>query len=668
MQINQNYTNKIIILPEFIANQIAAGEVVQRPESVVKELVENSLDAGATEITVIIQDGGKKLISVFDNGQGMSRDDIMLSIRRHATSKVKTQEDLEKILTFGFRGEALASISSVADIEIRSKSQNEEFGWKLISEPLKEPNIEPMNLSQGTQIFVRNLFYNVPARKKFMKSKLTEIRHTSDTLMRFALIHNDKRITFYSDDNLIFDVHPTDWKSRTIQLLGNSFQAGFMDLFYQNELMKVEGFIALPELARPSTSGQFLFVNRRPIEARNLSYAIFSAYDNLLEKNHKPVYLINLTIDPEKIDVNIHPQKNEVKFDNENYVYNTLRKSIVQTLEKYNLTNKLDVENNSIQQPFVRYKDEKGDYLLVNQVTGEVFADKPNVENFPNSNQSQPNRTDYSNFDKGNNSYQNKNFNNYENNKNYQTYSSQQSQSQFSPQAYQNLIKPEISQSFASNENNLTDKTNLFTENNTAKIQQSDELFAQLENAEYWQIFNKYIIVHLRDRILLVDQHNAHERVIFEKKLENVKYHLSKDLLFENSFELNPSEIVVVQEIADEIREVGFQFEIIQPNKSVVKSIPEDIELGKEEYIFKKIIEEYQSKYKVSQIIGREKVIATMSCKAAIKTGEPLSHEKMKHLVIDLFKCQNPYNCPHGRPIVLDLGILNLDRQFGRSS
>lgn len=635
------HKSTIIILPEFIANQIAAGEVVQRPESVVKELVENSLDAESTEIVVIIHDGGKQLINVIDNGLGMIKSDLLLSIRRHATSKIKTQEDLERISTFGFRGEALASIASVADIEIRSRHSSEEHGWRLLSEPIKQPIIEPFNIASGTQIYVRNLFYNVPARKKFLKSKITEIRYISDSLMRIALINPGIRFTFYSDDNLIFDVKPASWKKRIVELLGNSAIDGFMEVAYENELMKLSGYIAKPELARPTSSGQFLFVNRRPVESRNLSYAIFSAFENLLDKSKKPVYLLNLTIDPEKIDVNVHPQKSEVKFDNENYVYNTLRKAVAITLENNNLITNIDLQYGFTQQPFVRLTDNNKS-IIVNQITGEIIDNEIKQQNHP--------------------IYYEKNYNT----DNYHPKITNKTEN-IDWKNYQQLIKPTEPQLNQPNRNKIDIEDNATTLFIHKTKEDTKNLLSQLENANYWQVFNKYIIVHLIDRIILVDQHNAHERILFEQNLKKYAQSKPNKLLFESKFSLSPSEFALVKEIADELTEIGFELIANPPNEIIIISVPDSVAYGEEELIFRKIIDEYNSKYELSKISNKEKMLATLSCKSAIKTGEQLTLPSMKQLVIDLFQCENPYLCPHGRPIILDMKLAELDKQFGRS-
>lgn len=625
--------NTIIILPEYLANQIAAGEVVQRPESVVKELVENSLDAKASEIVVVITDGGKQLINVIDNGIGMSRPDLELSIKRHATSKIKTQEDLERILTFGFRGEALASISSVADVEIRTRQSDEEIGWKLVSQPLKEPTIEPFNTPVGTQVFVRNLFYNVPARRKFMKSKITEIRHISDTLMRIALINPSIRFTFYSDDNLIFDVHPSDWKTRINYLLGSSTIEGFFELNFENDFMKLSGFIARPELARPTTSGQFLYVNRRPVESRNLAYAVFSAYENLLEKNHKPVFLLNIEIDPEKIDVNIHPQKSEVKFENENFIYNSLRQAVARTLEANNLITNIDFQNNLLKNPFVKLNDENNKSILVNQLTGEVIDS--NEIGKPTSHQTHFSEPSISREYRSNNNFD---WNN-----------------------YRKLVE--------NTPNNTFKETNYIERADQPHSQQTpiklNEL--DLENAQFWQIFNKYIIVQFADRLILVDQHNAHERVLYERNSNFLFNHSSHKLLFETTVQLSPTEFSIAKEIHQELEDIGFEIKFGEANQIQITAVPEFISYGDEELMLKKILDEYHTKYQFNKITNKEKILASMSCKSAIKTGEKLTQEAMKRLVADLFACENPYMCPHGRPIIIEMKLSELDKQFGRS-
>lgn len=645
--------NKIHILPDFIANQIAAGEVVQRPESVVKELVENSLDSGATEIAVIIQDGGKQLISVVDNGSGMSDEDLMLSVKRHATSKIFTQEDLENISTFGFRGEALASISSVADLEIRTKIKDKSIGSRILCEPNKDPILEQFNQEIGTQIFVKNLFYNVPARKKFLKSKLTEVRHISDTVIRFALANPDIKFTYYNEDVLIFDVNPSDLKGRIINLLGSSANEGFMEINYENELVKISGYIGNPSLARPSSSGQYLFVNRRPIDSRNLSYAIYSAFEHLLEKNHKPIYVINLEINPDKIDVNIHPQKNEIKFDNENYVYNTLRKAVSNTLEMNNLTTNINIDNKVINRPFVRIQNElnKNEFMLVNQVTGEIITEN-DISLESNQKKIEFSFVPKENYSDNKFQFKNKNDDFYQ---------------KFNQVNYDNIVSKYSPGQM--NENKQSDQNN-FGDNQKLNISRSnlEDIRKELPFSNYYQLHNKYIIVQTESGVIFVDQHNAHERIIYESAIERLNnvYSKGQATLFPLEIKLKVSYISLLQELQEEIQSLGFEFNFKSSDTVLITAKPIDVPNGLEEKMLIEILDDYLNTMQISQTSKRDRIAASYSCKSAIKTGEKLTIDRMKQLTIDLFNCKIPYVCPHGRPIILELSLYDLDKQFGR--
>jgi DNA mismatch repair protein MutL len=377
---NEKSENIIRILPDFIANQIAAGEVVQRPESVVKELVENSLDSGATCIILVVKNAGKSLIHVVDNGSGMTKNDLELSVKRHATSKVFNSEDLEEIKTFGFRGEALASVCSVAGVEIRTKQNDSEYGWKLISEPMKDVLIEASKCDNGTQVFVRNLFYNVPARRKFLKSNLTEFRYISDTIIKIALAKPDIRFTFYDDDTLIFDVKASGLKERIISLLGQTVKESLIEVEYENDFVKINGYIGEPHLARQSRSGQYFFLNGRSILSNSLSHAVFSCYEQLLDKNQKPLFVLNIKIDYSKVDVNVHPQKHEVKFDDERFVYNSIKSAVLSSLNSHQLIPETEFNLMNAANPFINI-NEGNSRVFVNKITGEIVSGSNNFSN-----------------------------------------------------------------------------------------------------------------------------------------------------------------------------------------------------------------------------------------------------------------------------------------------
>ncbi|MES2766700.1 MAG: DNA mismatch repair endonuclease MutL, partial [Bacteroidota bacterium] len=349
-------SQKIHILPDFIANQIAAGEVVQRPESVVKELVENSLDAGADSVAIVVRGAGKKLIHVIDNGRGMERDDLQLALKRHATSKIQTMQDLERIQTLGFRGEALASISSVASVEIRTKREEDSLGWKLCSEPNEAEVLEPFSAEKGTQIFVKNLFFNVPARRKFLKSDLTEFRYISDTMLKFAVSNPAVRFTFYDDDTLIFDTKPSALKERICDVLGAQIENNLIEISFKNDFVEVSGFVGKPLLAKQSRAGQYLFLNGRSIMNRAVSHAVFSPFEHILDKNQHPFFVLNLAIDPEKVDINVHPQKHEVKFDDDRVVYNAVQQAVGEALQSNHFVPEVRFREQVAQSPFEKMR------------------------------------------------------------------------------------------------------------------------------------------------------------------------------------------------------------------------------------------------------------------------------------------------------------------------
>ncbi len=617
MNSNFQQQNKIKILPEYIANQIAAGEVVQRPESVVKELVENSLDAGADTIAVIIHNGGKKLIHVVDNGLGMSKEDLLLSIRRHATSKIITVEDLEEIRTYGFRGEALASIAAVSQLEIRSKTPEFDIGWKLIVEPNKEPSIEPISMDVGTQIFVKHLFYNVPARKKFLKSDLTEFRYISDTLLKIALCRNDIRFVFYDEDSLVFDVHKSTTEERIKVLLGDLIYDSILKVDLEYQGVRIWGYIGQPHLAKTSRGGQYLYLNGRSIKSRALTYAVFLAYEHLLEKQTSPFFFINIELDPKKFDVNVHPQKHEVKFDDDKFIFNLINTAVNKTLTENNLAPSISVH--SSYEPFKKIETSEEGHSpvvqLVNKMTGEVIDEK-----FQFGSKIENSEKFYSNFRK-----------------------------KFS------YLPPQKS-------SHLADSYALFAK------QFSNEDVGQKPWKNILQVHNKYIIVEKEDGILLVDQHAAHERILYEKaeKALQTNDSNSQQLLFPLAIQFNPVELTAVKEIRSELEKIGFRFEVLSNGEIEFFSIPSDIVNREEEDIIREIVAMYIETSKTNQSAQRDNLIASYSCKAAIKTGQKLTNEEMESLLFELFNCSIPYACPHGRPVLIELTLEELDKNFCR--
>ncbi|MCX7908183.1 MAG: DNA mismatch repair endonuclease MutL [Ignavibacteria bacterium] len=608
--------NKIRILPEYIANQIAAGEVVQRPESVVKELVENSLDAGAKTIAVILHKGGKQLIHVVDDGYGMSKEDLALSIRRHATSKIYTAEDLEAILTYGFRGEALASIASVSNLEIRTKRKQDELGWKLLSEPNKEPSIEPIDMDNGTQVFVRNLFFNIPARRKFLKSDLTEFRYISDTLMKIALCRNDVRFVFYDEDSLIFDVHPSTPKERIKELLGETVYSSIIDVDFEYSGIKIWGFIGLPHLAKVSRNEQFLFLNGRSIRNRALTYAVFLAYEHLLEKQTNPFFLLHIELDPKRFDVNVHPQKYEVKFEDEKFVFNVVNSAVSKALAENNLAPSVSIQSRfeQLQKIPSEPTSNKSNFQLVNKLTGEIIEKDDFIE-------------------------KNKHYNFTERNK--------------------FKVKGISKEAFQKNIDILLKQEGQF----------DAETLYQKPWKNVYQLHNKFILVEKEDRIVLIDQHAAHERILFEKAKKAIynNQSLVQQLLFPIVVQLNPFEFIAIKEIQNDLYKLGFHFQLTTNSEIELIAIPLDVIHNEPTSILKEILASFIETSEVKPSDIREYLIATYSCKAAIKTGQSLSKEEMESLIEELLNCEIPFACPHGRPTMVEMTIDELDKTFCRN-
>lgn len=658
MEINNNISksNKITILSDFIANQIAAGEVVQRPESVIKELIENSLDAAANSIAVIVKDAGKQLIHIVDNGTGMSQDDLALSIKRHATSKIFNAEDLDEIRTFGFRGEALASICSVANVEIRSSQLNDEHGWKLIAEPMKTDIIEPCIMDKGTQIFVRNLFYNVPARRKFLKSNITEFRYISDTMLKFAISMPEIRFTFYDSDNLIFDVFPEPLDKRIGKLFGDNIAKQIIPVDYAERNIRVFGFIGSPEIAKQTRSGQYFFLNKRSIISKSLSHAVFSSFEHLLENNRNPFFILFLELDPKKYDVNVHPQKHEVKFDDERIIYSIIHRAVANSLQRHGLIADLIVSENFSKSPIEKEEtslNSNNDLLLVNKMTGEIINPNPNYNQNNNYNYNSSQRYNY-NYTK----------NNYPNPNNSLTSNHFQT----------NDIETRVNSSAnTENSNNTNNSISAFDYMFGKSIpeQISTELFNQIELQEndFWQLNNKYIFVSVPDGVLIIDQHAAHERVLYEKAIKamNKEFANAQELLFPVRVQINAIQSSIIREILEEINSIGYTIGIITESEIEISSVPLDIKSGYEAQSLIEIIELYEEGEKLQHREQRDNLAASFSCKAAIKTGEQLSKPEMKSLFRSIQKCKMPYSCPHGRPTIIKFTMQELDKRFERT-
>ena len=631
----------IRILPEFIANQIAAGQVVSRPESVVKELVENSLDAGSDTVMVVIKDAGKQLIYVVDNGKGMSRSDLSIALKRHSTSKIFTSEDLEAINTFGFRGEALASIASVAGIEIRTFRVNEPNAWKLTSEPMGEPKIEPCSLDVGSQIFVRNLFYNIPARKKFLHSNLTEFRYISETMVRFALAKPNIRFIFYDDTTLVFDAKKSSLLDKIKQVVGREAAENAIPLEYSESGIKISGYIGTPSIAGKTRANQYIFLNGRYIQNKSVNFAAFTAYEHLLEKALHPFYVLNISMDAAEYDINVHPLKYEVKFDDEKKVFNAVNKAVTAALSKSNFVSDAVESLVNAVSPFERVvvpqtkKSNSEDVFLVNKSTGEIVnrrSDNPAPEPVQNT---RGNSGGFSNSFRYNDIPKEPLFYNAD------------------------TLKPNLSMQKEETPTSEVSKNSL------------DVLRPFAENASgirFFQLHCKYLLFEVPSGMLILDQHAAHERVLYEKILANMNssQHKSQQLLFPEEYTLSPAVIAAIKEIASEINSMGYIFTTDDCKVSVSAVPPDDAFGSGSEIAFSEVINQYIEESRVRIASRRENLAASFACKAAIKTGKILSREEIVDLVKALLACDMPQCCPHGRPTSIIFPLTKFDKIFGR--
>lgn len=673
---------EIQILPDFIANQIAAGEVVQRPESVVKELVENSLDAGATEIVVVVRGAGKQLLHIMDNGKGMSEADLALAPKRHATSKIKTTEDLAHIMTLGFRGEALASICSVAQVEIRTRRQKDEHGWKLVAEPLQEPTIEPCAMEAGTQVFVRNLFYNVPARRKFLRSDLTEFRHIADTMTRFALSRPDVRFVFYDDDTLVHDLAPAPPHQRITDALGKRFSDTLMRVDFSEQLangsdIHVTGYIGQPQFAKRTKAEQFFYMNGRVISSRQLSHAVMSAYEHLIDQSSYPPFVLFLAVDPERVDVNIHPQKHEVKFDDDRTMYTAIRRAVAETLARHNLTPSAQFRETQGFPEFggnlermtlaPQHPTLLGESVLVNRDTGEILS--------PSAKEPEPRYAPPSErrMTQGEMSAYEQIFGRERNSASERFASERPASERFSAEnrqasAFQgNAFQHDAFQRDAFQNDSFAQTSNGSPLGQNAPEGASQQHFAPAKF--YWQLHKKYVVMPTASGMAIIDQHAAHERILYERALKamNEGFKYGQELLFPVHVQMTSGDAALTKELQEDLQKMGFDLGQMEQGVEI-RGVPADVRTGREEDALRELLEQYREYNDLRHTSVRDNLAASFGCRSAIRAGDALTFQEMRQLVDDLYAAQMPYTCPHGRPTIIEVPLAEFDKRFGRTS
>jgi len=597
----------IQLLPDHVANQIAAGEVVQRPASVVKELLENAIDSEATTIKLIIRDAGKALVQVIDNGIGMSQTDARLSFERHATSKIKKAEDLFNLSTKGFRGEALASIAAIAHVDLKTKQENQELGTLIKIEGSTLISQENVSTAKGTSVAVKNLFYNIPARRNFLKSNTIETRHIVNEFQRVALAHSAISFSFYHNENEIYNLLAGNLRQRIVAIFGKKTNEKLVPISEETDVVTINGFVAKPEFAKKKRGEQFFFVNNRFIKNAYLNHAVTSAFESLLSSGYYPTYFLYLTVPTKSIDINIHPTKTEIKFDDEKTLYAILRSTIKHSLGQYNVAPVLDFERSASMDTPYDFKNKR--------------TQAPQVSVDPDFN---PFKTE-------------------------QSYKS-------------TSYKPEQAKQWESLYTGI-DTHNIEVEAETinASLFSEDSL-----NSKTYQVHKKYIVSSIKSGIVYINQHLAHQRILYEEYLENitVREAMSQQLLFPLEISFTKSDIDLIKETKEDLESVGFLFDKILDETIVVKGIPVTITESQITIIIEQLLEDIKNDVPDTSFSQLDVMSKSLAKSLAIKTGTKLNLKEQEEIVNKLFNCKQPDLSPFGKKTFVTVDIEEIDRKF----
>jgi DNA mismatch repair protein MutL len=608
----------IQLLPDNIANQIAAGEVIQRPASAVKELLENAVDAGADEIKLFVNDAGKALIQVIDNGRGMSETDARMAFERHATSKIKNIEDLFRIKTMGFRGEALASIAAVGQVDLKTKREEDETGVYIEIENSIVITQEPVAAPTGTNIAMKNLFFNVPARRNFLKSNAAELRHIVDEFIRVAMSFPEIFFSFTSNGQEVFHLEKGTMKQRIVQILGNSYAAKLVPVQEHTDYMNIYGFVGKPETAKKTRGDQYFFVNNRFIKSAYLNHAVMNAFSEMIAKDSFPMYTLFIDLDPSQLDINVHPTKQEIKFEDEKIVYAFVQSAVKHALAQFSITPTLDFElDASIQS--------------LDAVT------KP----FTEEKQSSASSSSL-----------------------YKTFT-QKNQSHFIES------KSELKhwKDFYEKDKKLADDRWPLAEGEPAKMPQLHSNNEQRPTTDnLFQLHNSFIVVQTNRGYYLVEQQNAHERILYERFSVAIdgKPIATQQSLFPATIELAAADAVLLKELLPDLNHLGYLLEPFGNNTFVIQGTPADVDQGNEKTAIEKMLEQYKHFSSDLKFSKREKLLRSLSLQQSVKAGTSLTEREMKTLVDDLFNCNTPNSTANGKPTYLEFKKDELDKLFGR--
>ncbi|MEN9325729.1 MAG: mismatch repair protein MutL [Bacteroidota bacterium] len=611
----------IQLLPDHVANQIAAGEVVQRPASVVKELIENAVDAKATEIKLIVKDAGKTLIQVVDNGLGMNVTDARLCFERHATSKIRNAEDLFALHTKGFRGEALASIAAVAHVELKTKQDQEELGIHIIIEGSKVITQDVAVLPKGTSFLVKNLFFNIPARRNFLKSDNIELKHIIDEFERVALAHPTISFTMISNGSEVFNLPSSNYRQRIVNIFGGKTNEKLVPVTEETEILKITGFVGKPEFAKKNRSEQFFLVNNRFIRSTFLHHAIMNAYDGLLRDNNQPSYFLFLEVPPHTIDINIHPTKTEVKFDDEQALYAILRATVKHSLGMFNVAPILDFERDANLDVPYDYKDKTLD-------TPTIQVDR-SFNPFETENETKKYSGSSVSYTKN-----------------------KQAQPHWES-LYTNLKQDASEVSVDAFETDLVAST-LFDDKST----ESQTLL--------YQFNRKYIINSIKSGLLVIHQSRAHQRILYEQFLTNITIHQasSQQLLFPLEIQFSRDDMLYLKEIQPNLEGIGFAFEKMGLDVLIISGLPAQISESNVTEILHDLIYNLQENVPEDSFSLSDSISKFMAKSVAIKSGKYLNTIELENIVNGLFACKDPNVSPFQKPIFITLTTEDLDKRF----
>ncbi len=614
----------IQLLPDAVANQIAAGEVIQRPASVVKELVENALDAGATEITIHIKDAGKTLIQITDNGCGMSPTDARMAFERHATSKISSANDLFAIRTMGFRGEALASIAAIADVELRTKMVNEEVGTfiHIIGSEVKTQ--EPAACNSGTTFLIKNLFFNVPARRKFLKANTTELKHIIWEIQRIALPNPGIKISLFHNNAPLYELPATNSRKRIVDVFGKNINNSLVSVEEQTSIVKIKGFIGQPKYARKTMGEQFFFVNGRYMRHPYFNKAVTKAYEQLLPPGTFPSYFLFFEMNPADIDINVHPTKTEIKFENDRAIWQIIHAAVRESLGKHNVVPSIDFDQSgSIEIPVPKKSSED-----------IVFPDiQINPEYNPFNEPAQRNPGGGGTF-KQSSPTEKKNLENWED-----LY-----------RGTQLILKPEEQSAPSQNS-----ETSLY-----------EHSMEQFSGKKILQLKQKYILTPVKSGLMIIDQKRAHERILYERFLEVMKSDsvASQQQLFPQTIEMNPADSALLLSILDDLLSLGFDIREFGKNTFIINGTPGVLDVSSPELIVEKLLEEYKNSPVDARSKAKEQIAVSLAKASALEYGTALKPAEVDQLIDDLFACATPNFSPDGKKVLTIFHIEDIEKSF----